>query len=894
MEGDDGYGSPAPAAAAAAGPPEPPQQQIRVVRCPKCDKLLPELPNYSVYVCGGCGATLQACTNVSLKCNVTMLLHKDLWKSSDAPFEATKNSAADTSPGKSDGEHVKYLEILESLPEKNRSASQASCAVREADGDKIEARTEERFVPNRMPASHGQSGFSFDGNHSTGAPSTVKPEPAFRDDRREIREAKYRRIRHEEKGDAKQPARVGDRSPRTLVNSIPPSAYPGEGPSEHHMKPAFRHANGELADRRNSDGPSRVTSLEKDRSELLRMLDELRDQVQRSCEIADKPGGGASTNRVADPASSYNPHERLSRLRYGSPQLQRNGSQRSPSLNGQIPAVPHAYPAVPAQQDLHGYGEPVAHMGPPSYPVGPYPWRNFDNYFHGQCDPDPLVSYHHDGFYHQPACSCLHCYHREFLPVHAAPLGFNHRRAPCLVNNPGLYPVEGPPMFGAQNYNPRGINGLMRRNHMRGTFSKKPAQTCEPIANGAPFTICYNCYEVLQLPKKSSLLGKDEYKLRCGSCSHAIVVRLDGSRLDVSAPTPVSHLSSESKIHSHDGQGSNEHTPDARLLPSYSFSVGSHCSQEKDLPSNSSEAGKMQSISSASSISEDDDSPTRSNSQKHTSGSRDLHPETEVVVSRVPSLPLRDHFGYSPAERVVDGSGKGSRSTRSEHEKGVLTESFKPNTVKDVPVASVLDDLSDDEYDDPDYSHDPGDTAQYVDHPRSTKSGDSFFSNLIKKSFKIHGGIGNGRAKVFINGYPISDRAVRKAEKIAGPVYPGEYWYDYRGGFWGVMGQPCLGMIPPYIPEFNYPMPKNCAGGNTGVFINGRELHQKDLDLLVGRGLPDSPGRSYRVEISGKVSDEVSGEELYCLGKLAPTGGEDEAWVRNASPKNHSVRPERG
>lgn len=123
--------------------------------------------------------------------------------------------------------------------------------------------------------------------------------------------------------------------------------------------------------------------------------------------------------------------------------------------------------------------------------------------------------------------------------------------------------------------------------------------------------------------------------------------------------------------------------------------------------------------------------------------------------------------------------------------------------------------------------------------------------------------------------------------------------YDYRAGFWGVMGQPCLGMIPvrelkldflllhpshilieafnlvsvsqPYIMEFNYPMPKNCAGGNTGVFINGRDLHQKDLDLLVGRGLPDSPDRSYRIEISGKVSDEVSGEELYCLGKLAPT-----------------------
>ena len=33
--------------------------RIRVVRCPKCDKFLPELPAYSVYVCGGCGATLQ-------------------------------------------------------------------------------------------------------------------------------------------------------------------------------------------------------------------------------------------------------------------------------------------------------------------------------------------------------------------------------------------------------------------------------------------------------------------------------------------------------------------------------------------------------------------------------------------------------------------------------------------------------------------------------------------------------------------------------------------------------------------------------------------------------------------------------------------------------------------
>lgn len=78
-------------------------------------------------------------------------------------------------------------------------------------------------------------------------------------------------------------------------------------------------------------------------------------------------------------------------------------------------------------------------------------------------------------------------------------------------------------------------------------------------------------------------------------------------------------------------------------------------------------------------------------------------------------------------------------------------------------------------------------------------------------------------------------------------------------------------MLQPHIEEFNYPMPDNCAGGNTGVYVNGRELHEKDLDLLASRGLPAERNRSYIVEISGRVLDEDSGEEIECLGKLAPT-----------------------
>lgn len=77
--------------------------------------------------------------------------------------------------------------------------------------------------------------------------------------------------------------------------------------------------------------------------------------------------------------------------------------------------------------------------------------------------------------------------------------------------------------------------------------------------------------------------------------------------------------------------------------------------------------------------------------------------------------------------------------------------------------------------------------------------------------------------------------------------------------------------MQPFIDEFNHPMPKNCSGGDTGVFVNGRELHHRDLDLLSGRGLPTIRDKSYTIEISGRVYDEVSGEELDCLGKLAPT-----------------------
>jgi hypothetical protein len=68
-----------------------------------------------------------------------------------------------------------------------------------------------------------------------------------------------------------------------------------------------------------------------------------------------------------------------------------------------------------------------------------------------------------------------------------------------------------------------------------------------------------------------------------------------------------------------------------------------------------------------------------------------------------------------------------------------------------------------------------------VDEMQSSiaKNGDSsFFTGFLKKGFKDLSLFNQSAdsAKVSINGHPISERALRRAEKKAGPVGPGSYW----------------------------------------------------------------------------------------------------------------------
>jgi Probable zinc-ribbon domain len=558
------------------------------------------------------------------------------------------NQVPDSCSDKSDGTNVKYLELVEPESDKKRSSPLRASALAETD------------KPIRKPEPAGHKKIEHHASPSTAGgvamnPGSSKTRLPLRENGSDVNQTKYRRVPKSES--------IG--STHSNSKEVPYTGMSQQNPN------------------------SKIEGLEQDRAALLRMLEEIHDQVKRSCEIGGKqnPAIPSSATRVVEPSR---PH------------------------SGYNAGVPNYYP--------HGYG-----------------WRNHNpEYFFPQFEPDPLVSYHHDGFYHQPSCACLHCYRELPVPVQGPPQNLynNHRAVPALPYH--MYHQHG---FG--NVRSCDNSPHLRENRMR-KIKHKRCRPCQPIAGASPFVICYNCYELLQVPKRSPIADKKkaQVKLRCGSCSHAMLLTVDGHEIVVS--------SGQENENSNDDVSDFAHGEKGFPILKYSFS-----------PRN-------------------DDNATGSDRimRGHSSlSSQETESETEAV-SRVPSLPLHEHLNNSFTE-------KGNMSARSEQEKAVLfAENLKQNSVKDVGVVSVPTemDFSPDEYPHQGLSQD-SDAGHEEDRPVGVVGihgvkgggGDSFFANIFKKGLK--GGHGNGRSKVSVNGYALSDRAVKKAEKRAGPISSGDYWY---------------------------------------------------------------------------------------------------------------------
>jgi hypothetical protein len=81
----------------------------------------------------------------------------------------------------------------------------------------------------------------------------------------------------------------------------------------------------------------------------------------------------------------------------------------------------------------------------------------------------------------------------------------------------------------------------------------------------------------------------------------------------------------------------------------------------------------------------------------------------------------------------------------------------------------------------------------------------------------------------------------------------GDYWYDRGSGAWGLVGGATLGFAVAEL-DLGGPLARDASHGTTGVFINGRELDERDLARL-RELVPIAPGR-WRLDRFGTLAVE--------------------------------------
>ncbi|XP_073022631.1 uncharacterized protein [Primulina eburnea] len=375
------------------------------------------------------------------------------------------------------------------------------------------------------------------------------------------------------------------------------------------------------------------------------------------------------------------------------------------------------------------------------------------------------------------------------------------------------------------------------------------------------------CSEFLQLPKKILSQNSDRKKMKCGACSLVIffivskknlVILIDNVE-EVDAPVKVGNNTVLLPTHV-DGRVNQVRTI---------FSSNDFADSRFDFQSMDRELGQLSTGNGRDNkfmdLTNRHSKPDTENSTVAPIGSNSIELPDRSKGTPPPAGSLAgESFGYSNEYHGVNNFGESDKIWPSKTSNGQISMNDSS------PVTEI--DISTNEYANTGTTLGSGEGSSRL----GGRGAESFFAGIKDRIFKDSNNKTSQtyepeKASVTVNGNLISDALIKKAERLAGQIHPGHYWYDFRAGFWGIMGGPCLGIIPPFIPEFHHHMPENCSGGNTRVYVNGRELGQKDLNVLGRRGMPTERDMSYILEISGRILDEDTGQELTGLGKLAPT-----------------------
>jgi hypothetical protein len=121
----------------------------------------------------------------------------------------------------------------------------------------------------------------------------------------------------------------------------------------------------------------------------------------------------------------------------------------------------------------------------------------------------------------------------------------------------------------------------------------------------------------------------------------------------------------------------------------------------------------------------------------------------------------------------------------------------------------------------------------------------------------------------------------------------GRFWYDAVSGAWGVEGRETIGFI---LPGYDLgPLAADASAGNTGVFINGREINMVEAAGLQrtfgavyqGRWWIDGRTGNYGIEGNAMPLGNILAA-LRAQGRGGRGGGGDNFWATSNAMGNSS------
>lgn len=577
----------------------------------------------------------------------------------------------------------------------------------------------------------------------------------------------------------------------------------------------------EIRQRFNSlDGLAKVGSSEHDRAELLRKLNELKDQLSRLNNTVETPMRRIDSDRgmVRPPLDLYDGQEPS--IPESSASLYNSRMQRPPRDKHDPRPLYHdeyyksfhhgqshdarAPRHVPYQilQHKDAY-QPQMSKTLPYQALNQYlPWTYPDhiNRQYADFDQDPLTSLPYKTNFHQHGCSCYQCYSENWKVSQKVPSppNANHYQHKNPITNGSLYPnpmnLAPPPLHShdlqIHTRNLRDLdleNGVsVHRQTRRMVIGHENRQIFHPIAGGAPIITCPICFELLKLQRKVMLVEDNQQKMRCGACSTIFLCQVNRKGVVILVQEQFNQ-SSERNDYSAERLGENNRvssgSSDAEVANTESndYDSSGYNYQLQDKESNllredqNSNAAKMRHDSPLSSSSFSEDEQLQDNATVLRAGLKSV----EHLSKDNESLPLQEHHDNN-SNSDISKDGKGNKGKRSYVRKLFhrLTNS-RQNPVKDITLASETD-ISSEAYMNSGVTQDSREESIEEEHPNTNRRSESIFSGLREyrsqdfsdssQSLEIES------SDVYVNGQNIPLLAVKKAEKLAGTIQPGEYW----------------------------------------------------------------------------------------------------------------------